>query len=102
MKPLLLILAVASLALAEEKKIPEVPQVPALEMKLEAEKAQKIYWQLEALKAQYNQLLEEQQRTNARFEVKREAIFTKAGVKKEEFDLNADATQFTRKPQAAK
>ena len=98
MKTILLILTAAGLALAEDKKIPDVPKLELTEMKLEAEKAKATYWQIEAIKAQFTQLLEEQQRSQARFEVKRDAVFSKAGAKREEYELDAEKGVFVKKP----
>ena len=81
---------------------PEVPKLELTEMKLTATTAQNVVMRLELLKAQYNELLKEQQRLQVELEQRFTAVYTKAGAKREDWDLDPDKGVFVRKEAAKK
>lgn len=99
---ILTIAAVAAFAQAPKAVAPEVPKLELTEMKLTATTAQNIVLQIELLKSKYTELLKEQQRLQVELEQKFNAVYAKAGAKREDWDLDPEAGVFRRKEAAKK
>jgi hypothetical protein len=105
MKHLLIITLAALSALAQEKPkavAPEVPKLELTEMKLSATTAQNVTLKIEILKAQYAELVKEQQRLQGEIEQRFNAVYAKAGAKREDWDLDPERGVFVRKEAAKK
>lgn len=104
MKHLLIITIAGGCLLAQDTKAvaPEVPKLELTEMKLTATTAQNVALKIEMLKTQYAEMVREQQRLQGELEAKFQAVFAKAGAKREDWDLDPEAGVFRRKEAAKK